>query len=300
MDVVVSGSSGLIGSALCQALEAAGHHPVRLVRSDTAGPEEVRWDPTSEHVEAAALEGIDVVVHLAGEPLLGRWTAAKKRRIRDSRVEGTHLLAGTLAGLQRPPRALLSGSGIGYYGADHGDELLPEDTPPGDDFLARVCKGWEAATQPAEEAGIRVVRLRTAPVLSPDGDLLRLQLPFFRLGLGGKLGSGQHWFSWISLEDHVRAQLHLLEHPVAAGPVNITAPTPVRNAEFARTLGRVLGRPVLLTVPTLAVATLFGRDFADVMATASQRAIPKRLLDEFGFAFRHQTVEEALRAELQT
>lgn len=299
MDVLVSGSSGLIGSALRRALNAAGHHPVRLVRSDAAGSDEVRWDPTADHVEAAAIEGVDAVAHLAGEPLFGRWTAAKKRRIRDSRVEGTHLLARTLAGLQRPPRALLSASGIGYYGAHHGDELLTEDAPPGDDFLAHVCKGWEAATQPAEEAGIRVLRLRTAPVLSPDGDLLKLQLPFFRLGLGGKLGSGQQWSSWISLEDHVRAQLQLLDHPRAEGPVNLTAPTPVRNAEFARTLGRVLGRPVFLTVPTFAVATLFGGDFADLMATASQRAIPKRLREEFGFEFRHQTLEEALRAELR-
>ncbi len=297
MDVLISGSSGLVGGSLRAALEAEGHRPIRLVRpgSRERSGDTVRWDPSAGEVETGGLEGVDAVVHLAGEPLFGRWTAAKKRRIRDSRVGGTQLLATTLAGLDRPPRVLLSASGIHYYGRDRGDEWLTESAPPGDGFLARVCRDWEAATRPAEEAGIRVVRLRTAPVLDPDGDFLKLQLPFFRLGLGGRLGSGRQWMSWIAMDDHVAGQLHLIDDERVRGPVNMCAPNPVRNAEFAQTLGRVLNRPAVMVVPRPAVGLLFGRDFAEEMAAASQRVRPGRLVDETGFRFRFPYLEDALR-----
>ncbi|MGH3441917.1 MAG: TIGR01777 family oxidoreductase [Nitriliruptorales bacterium] len=296
MDVLISGSSGLIGNALRQALQDAGHRPIRLVRAES--PKEgdaVRWDPTGGRIEAAALEGIGAAVHLAGEPLFGRWTTAKKRRISASRVLGTRLLAESLAGLERRPSVLLSGSAVGVYGS-RGDEVLTEASEPGDGFLADVCQEWEAAAAPAAEAGIRVVHLRTGLVQSRDALLVRLQLPFFLIGLGGKIGSGQQWFPWISLEDHVRAMLHLLHREDAAGPVNLTAPNPARNADYARTLGQVLKRPVFLTVPRFGVAAVFGRQAADELAAASQRAVPARLTDELGFDFRHPHLEEALRA----
>lgn len=298
MDVLVSGSSGLIGSALRRALREEGHHPIRLVRADSpkAG-DTVRWDPAEARIEANGIEGIHVVVHLAGEPLLGRWTEKRKRRIRDSRVGGTRLLAETLAGLQRPPTVMLSGSAIHWYGP-RGEEVLTEESSPGTGFLAEVVRDWEAATAPAEAAGIRVVHLRTAPVVSTEGGFLAAQLLPFRLGLGAKLGSGRQWTSWIALEDHVRAQLHLLERSDARGPVNLASPNPVRNATFARTLGQVLGRPVFLTVPPIAVELVFGSVASEEFAFGSLRVLPSRLTDEFAFRFRHSELEDALRAVL--
>ncbi|MDP8932274.1 MAG: TIGR01777 family oxidoreductase, partial [Actinomycetota bacterium] len=296
MDVLVSGSSGLIGGALRQALPESGHRPVRLVRSESpkAG-DTVRWDPSEGRIEAEAIEGIDAVVHLAGEPPLGRWTDDKKRRIRDSRVHGTRLLADTLANLRRPPTVMLSASAIGWYGS-RGDEVLTEDSPPGTGFFAEVARDWETATAPADEAGIRVVHLRTGLVLSTEGGLLAAQLFPFRLGLGAQLGSGRQWMPWITIGDHVAAMLHLFERRDARGAVNLSAPNPVRNATFARTLGRVLGRPVFLTVPRIAIEFVLGAEAAEDFALASNRVLPARLVDEFGFRFRHPELEGALRA----
>lgn len=298
MDVLISGSSGLIGSALRQSLRDAGHHPVRLVRPES--PREgdtVLWAPMAGRIEGNALEGVDAVVHLAGEPLLGRWTDRKKNRIRASRVAGTRLLAEALAGLQRPPSVMLSGSAIGWYGS-RGEEVLSEASRPGTGFVPEVAREWEAATAPAEAAGIRVVHLRTGLVLSVEGGLLSAQLLPFRLGLGAKLGSGRQWMPWIAIHDHIRAMLHLLERRDARGPVNLAAPNPVRNATFAHTLGQVLGRPVLLTVPKFAVELVLGAEAAEEFALASTRVLPARLVDEFGFRFLHPELEEALRALL--
>ncbi|MDQ3932124.1 MAG: TIGR01777 family oxidoreductase [Actinomycetota bacterium] len=298
MDILISGSSGLIGSALRERLRTSGHHPIRLVRPESpqAG-DVVRWNPTEGHIEAEAIEGIDAVVHLAGEPLLGRWTDRKKRRIRDSRVQATRLLSGTLAKLRRPPAALLSASALGWYGS-RGDEVLTEDSPPGTGFLAEVAREWEGATAAAQEAGIRVVHLRTGLVLSTEGGLLATQLLPFRLGLGAKLGSGRQWMSWITIGDHVGAMLYVLERADARGPMNLTAPNPVRNATFAQTLGRVLGRPVLLTVPPIAIELVFGAQAVEEFAVASNRALPARLVEELAFPFRHPELEGALRAVL--
>ncbi|MDQ4131055.1 MAG: TIGR01777 family oxidoreductase [Actinomycetota bacterium] len=299
MDVLVSGSSGLIGSALREALRDAGHLPVRLVRpSSPREGDTVLWEPKEGRIEGGALEGVQAVAHLAGEPVIGRWTDRKKRRIRASRVAGTRLLAETLAGLQRPPAVMLSASGIHWYGS-RGEEVLTEESSPGPGFLAEVVREWEAATGPAEAAGIRVIHLRTAPVLSTEGGLLAAQLLPFRLGLGAKLGSGRQWMSWIALEDHVGAMLYLLNRPDARGPVNLTSPNPVRNVTFARTLGRVLGRPVFLTVPKFAVELVLGADAAEEFAFSSTRVLPARLVDEFAFRFRHPGLEEALRAVLE-
>ncbi|MFN2557302.1 MAG: TIGR01777 family oxidoreductase [Nitriliruptorales bacterium] len=298
MDVLVSGSSGLIGTALRQALRDAGHHPVRLVRpSSPREGDTVLWEPTDGRIEGNALEGVDAVVHLAGEPLLGRWTERKKRRIRASRVAGTRLLAQTLAGLRRPPAVMLSGSAIGWYGS-RGDEVLTEASPPGRGFVPEVAREWEAATAPAEAVGIRVVHLRTGLVLSPEGGLLAAQLLPFRLGLGARLGSGRQRMPWIAIDDHVRAMLHLLDRQEARGPVNLTSPNPVPNVTFARTLGEVLGRPVFLTVPKFAVELVLGAEAVEEFALSSARVLPARLVEEFAFRFRHPELEDALRALL--
>ncbi len=296
MDVVISGSSGLIGSALRRALRERGDHPVRLVRPDTTAREGdlVRWDIEEGRIESGALEGVDAVVHLAGEPMLGRWTEAKRRRIRRTRVRSTRLLAEALNGLQRPPAVMLSASGVNFYGASRGDELLTERSSPGNGFLASVCAEWERAARPAADAGIRLVHLRTAVVQHPEADMLKLQLLPFKLGLGAKLSSGRQWFPWIHLEDHVRAMLHLMGDEQANGPVNLAAPGTVRQGEYARTLGRVLNRPVFLTVPQPAVALVFGRAAAEELATVDLRVVPQRL-DELGFAFHHPELEPALR-----
>ena len=295
---MVTGASGLIGSALVDALRAGGHRPIALVRpSSPHRTDTLRWDPPNGAIDAAGLEGVDAVINLAGEPLLGRWTERKRRAIRDSRILGTRLLAETIARLQRPPRVLLSGSAVGWYGS-RGDEVLTESSPAGTGFLATVCDEWERAADPAAKAGVRVVNLRTGLVQAADADLLRLQLPAFKLGLGGKLGSGQQWFPWIALHDHVGATLHLMGHEQARGPVNLSAPNPVRNAEFARILGRILGRPVFLTVPRPAVAAVFGRSAANELAAASQRVVPARLTEEFGYSFRFRDLEPALRSAI--
>lgn len=294
MDVVISGSGGLLGGRLLHALTDAGHRIVRLVRPGSSYPgDTIRWDPTGGRIEADGLEGVDAVVHLAGEPLLGRWTQSKQRRIRDSRVQGTRLLAGTLGRLDDPPAVLLSASAVGWYG-DRGDQVLTEDSDPGSGFMASLCQDWESATQPATDAGVRVVNLRTGLVQSPENDLLKLQLPPFKLGLGAKIGDGRQWFPWIHIDDHIRAQMALLDDDNASGPFNLSAPNPTRNEHYADVLASVLNRPRFLAVPTFAIAAVFGRTAADQMISVSQRALPQRLSEELDFTFHHPHLEEAL------
>ncbi len=295
--VAVTGSTGLVGAALTVALARGGHRVVRLVRSGTAtqapGEHTVRWDPGRGTIDAAGLEGVDAVVHLAGESIAsGRWTAAKRRRIRDSRVGATRVLAEALARLERPPATLVAASAVGYYG-DRGDEVLREESAPGGGFLADVCREWEAAAAPAARRGLRVVHMRIGMVLAATGGALAALLPPFRLGLGGPVGSGRQWMSWISLDDLVRAILHALATASLAGPINAVAPAPVTNREFARTLGRVLRRPAVLPLPAGAARLLLGR-MADELLLASARVVPARL-EAAGFTFGDATLERALR-----
>jgi hypothetical protein len=296
MIVLVTGAHGFLGSALIPRLASRGHRVVRLVRRPAAGPAEVRWDPDAGAIDAAALEGVEAVVHLAGERIAAvRWTQAKRRRIAASRVNGTRLLAEALAALSRPPRVLLSASAIGYYG-DRGDEVLTEDSSPGQTYLARVCVDWEAAAEPARRAGIRVAHLRNANVLSGQGGYLGPLLPLFRFGLGGRLGSGRQYFAWIALADWLAAAELLLTNERMAGPVNMAAPQPVTNAEFTRTLGRMLRRPALFAAPSSALRAVMGEFAREVLA--STRVEPARLLAT-GFRFRYPRLEEALRASLE-
>lgn len=296
MDVVVSGSHGFIGSALVPALVAAGHRARRLVRG-TAGEGEVAWDPDAGTIDVAALEGVEGVVHLGGVGIGDkRWTPEQKERIRGSRVQGTTLLSTALAGLATKPRVLVSGSAVGYYG-DRGDEVLTEDSSPGDGFLAEVVRAWEDATGPAADAGIRVVKLRSGIVQSPTGGALRKQLPMFKLGVGGPLGNGRQWVSWITLEDEIAAIVHLLDDDSLDGPVNVTAPEPVTGKGMAHALGKALHRPAVLPVPKAALSLVVGGQMADEMITASQRVVPAKLLAA-GFTFRHPEVEPAMAALL--
>lgn len=296
MEVAITGASGLIGRALVTALGRAGHRPIRLVRKPAGGTDEIAWNPATGAIDAEALEGVDAVVHLAGAGIGDkRWTAAYKKTLVESRTLGTDLVARTLAGMRRPPRALLSGSAIGYYGA-RGDEELTEDSATGDGFLPDLCRQWEAATKPAEDAGIRVVHLRTGIVLSSEGGALRKQLPLFKFGLGGRMGNGRQWQSWIAIADEVGAIIHLLQHDVA-GPVNLTAPNPVTNTEFTRSLATVLRRPVFLPIPSFGPKLLLGGELAEALLFTGQRVLPSKL-QASGFAFRHATLEGALREEL--
>ena len=297
MDIAVTGSTGLIGTRLVRALEGDGHRVLRLVRPDSvgAGGDNAAWDPARGTIDAGALEGIDAVVHLAGVGIAdSRWTDDQKRRIMGSRTSGTTLLADTLAGLASPPPVLLSGSAIGYYG-DHGDRPIDETTGPGDDFPARVCVQWEACAAPAAAAGVRVVLLRTGIVQATEGGALAKQLPFFKLGLGGKVGSGKQWISWISIDDEVRAIQFLLDHDIS-GPVNLVAPEPVTNAEYTKSLGAALHRPTTI-LPITGPRLLYGRELADSLLLTSQRVVPSVLV-EAGFEFSHPDLTSALTALL--
>jgi uncharacterized protein (TIGR01777 family) len=296
MKVAITGSSGLIGSSLVGALRGAGHTAIPLVRHDHPGAGEVAWDPAAGTIDAAALEGVDAVVNLAGAGIGdARWTDERKREILDSRVQGTTLLAEALAGLDRKPRVLLSASGIDYYG-DTGDAVITEESPPGSGFLTDVCLQWEGAAAPAQEAGIRTVLLRTGIVQTPDGGALAKTLTPFKLGIGGRFGSGDQWWSWISIDDHVRAMLHLIESDVS-GPANLTAPNPVTNLQYTKALGRELGRPTLLPIPMAGPRLLLGRELADTLLLASHRVVPSAL-EASGFEFRHPTIEQCLAAVL--
>ena len=293
--IAITGASGLIGSALSRALLRDGYEVHPLVRTPHGAPGEIPWDPAAGQIDGAALEGFDAVIHLAGENIGQRWTPAVRERILESRVQGTQLLAGALASLRHPPEVLVSASAVGYYG-DCGDQPLDESAPAGDDFLAEVTQAWEAAAKPAADAGIRVVHPRSGMVLSPHGGALARMLPPFRFGVGGRMGHGRQWTSWIALDDEIAAIRFLVDTPTLAGPVNVTSPRPVTNAEFTRVLGRVLGRPTLFTVPAAALRLAFG-EMADRTILASQRARPARLLDA-GFHFRHPRLEDGLRALL--
>lgn len=297
MRIAITGASGLIGTALGVALREQGHDVRPVARGSSAGPEALRWDPAAGSIDAGGFEGIDAVVHLAGAPIgPRRWTAERKRQIHDSRAGGTDLLARTLAGLDRKPAVLVSASAIGYYG-DHGDAELTETSPSGDDFLASVVRDWEAATQPARDAGIRTVMPRSGVVLSRHGGALPRMLPLFRLGLGGRMGSGRQWWSWISIDDEVGAISFLLGHDDLAGPINLTAPNPVTNAEFTRALGRALRRPTRLPVPAFGPRLVMGRELADALLFTSQRVRPE-VLSNAGYAFRHPDIDTAFAAVL--
>jgi uncharacterized protein (TIGR01777 family) len=291
--IVVSGATGLIGGALTRRLTREGHEVVPLVRR-TPQPSEhaIAWDPARGTIDRAALEGCDAVVHLAGENVFGRWTGAKKRRIRESRVAGTRLVSDAIAALQRRPGVLLAASAVGYYG-DQGAVELTEQSSRGADFLADVARDWETATAPASRAGVRVANLRFGVVLDPSGGVLAKMLPAFRLGLGGPIGNGAQYFPWIALEDALGAILHLLATDSLSGPVNVTAPHPVTQLEFVRTLGRVLRRPAVLPLPSFALRLAFGREAADMMGSG-QRVLPARLLAS-GYGFKFGDLEPALR-----
>jgi len=297
MDIAVTGSTGLIGTALCRRLEADGDRVIRVVRRPVAGGEAaIQWDPVAGTIDAASLEGVGAVVHLAGAGIGDkRWSAERKREILESRTKGTALLAATLAGLERKPDVLVSGSAIGFYG-DRGDEVLTEQSAPGDDFLAEICTAWEAEARPAADAGVRVATIRTGVVLSLDGGALAKLLPLFKVGAGGKFGSGRQWWSWISLDDEIAAIRHLIDHPVS-GPVNLTAPNPETNAAFTKVLGRVLGRPSFLAVPAFGPKLVVGGELAEALLFTSARVLPEAL-ESSGFTFAHPDLESALRSVL--
>jgi uncharacterized protein (TIGR01777 family) len=294
MIVAITGSSGLVGTALADALEADGHLVRRLVRRPVRDDEgEIRWDPAAGTIDAAELSGVDAIVHLAGESLAAhRWTEAAKARIRDSRILGTRLLCRTVAGLTSKPSVMVSASAVGYYG-DRGDEPVDESSPPGRGFLAELCQQWEAETVPARDADIRVVNLRLGVVLSRNGGALAKMLTPFKLGLGGVIGSGRQYLSWITLDDAVRVIQFALSAAAVCGPVNAVTSEPVTNREFTKTLGRVLGRPTFFTMPAFAARAAFG-EMADEMLLAGVRVAP-RALASAGFVFQHPQLEPALR-----
>lgn len=297
MDVAISGASGLIGTALQAGLREAGHRPIALVRGSPApGRDEIAWRPSEGMIDADSLAGIDAVVNLSGAGIGDhRWSAAYREELVTSRTGPTALLAATLAGLDRPPSVFLSGSAIGYYGS-RGSAVVTETSPPADDFLGRLCVAWEEAAAPAAAAGIRTALLRTGIVLSAEGGALAKLLPLFRLGLGGRLGSGEQYLSWITIEDHVRATIHLLVGDVA-GPVNLTAPEPVTNAVFTSALARVLGRPSFLPIPAFGPRLVLGTERADALVFDSIR-VGCEVLDAAGFTFRSTSIEPALRSVL--
>jgi uncharacterized protein len=295
LTVAVTGSSGLIGTALTALLTTGGHRVIRLVRHPASGADERQWNP--DRPAPGLLDGVDAVIHLAGAGIAGRFTEAHKRKVRDSRIGPTRALAELAAkdsngagGL----KAFISASAIGYYGAARGDEVLTEISTPGSDFLAGVVTDWEAATRPAADAGLRTVLVRTGLVLSPKGGTLRALRPLFEAGLGGKIGDGRQWMSWIGIDDLTDAYLRALVDPAVSGPVNAVAPDPVRNADFTKVLGRVLRRPAVIPVPGFGPRLVFGEEGARELAEASQRVRPDALLTA-GQSFRYTRLEPALR-----
>lgn len=295
MHVLISGASGLIGSRLSSHLEVLGHRVTRLVRRHS-NADEISWDPAIGKLNPADIEGVDAVVNLSGTGIADRrWTNAYKKEILESRVLSTTLLAKTIASLKDKPRVFLSGSAIGIYG-DRGDAVLNESSPLGDSFMSDVCKQWESAASPAIAAGIRTAFLRTGIVLTPSGGALKKQLPLFKFGLGGKFASGRQWQSWITLDDEVRAIEFLLTAPIS-GAVNLTAPNPVTNSEFTKTLASVLHRPAILPIPSFGPRLLLGSELAESLLFSGQKVIPS-VLAAHGFVFTHERLEEALRSLL--
>jgi uncharacterized protein (TIGR01777 family) len=294
MRILVSGSTGFIGGALVPFLTTGGHDVIRLSRNGPSSDEAVvRWDWVGREIDLSSLDRLDAVVHLAGENLgNGRWSRQKKQRIRDSRVQGTKFLCESLAKLTNPPKVLVSASAVGYYGS-HGDKIIDEHSPPAPSFLSKVCRGWEEATEPARQSGIRVVNLRIGMVLSPAGGSLAHLLPPFKAGLGGPVGSGAQYVSWISIDDLVGLILTALRDDSLVGPVNAVAPHAVTNRELTKTLGRILGRPTAMALPAFAARLAFG-ELADELLLSSARVNPAKLLAA-GYEFRHPTLEKALR-----
>lgn len=296
MRIAITGSTGLVGERLVPFLRASGHEILRLVRSTPSATDEIHWNPATGKIDAARLEGLDAVVHLAGVSInSGLWTEKRKRGILESRVQGTDLLARTLAGLQSPPPVLATASGVNFYG-DRGDHESTETTPQGEGFLADVVRQWEAAADPAREGGIRVVHLRFGVVLAGEGGMLPLISLPFRFGAGGAIGSGSQWMSWIALDDLIGVIHEAIVNDALTGPVNATAPEAVTNAQFTETLGRVLNRPTFMRVPGFA-ARAVGGQLAEELILISQRVVPARL-QEIGFRFAFPTLEPALRHEL--
>src|SRR5712671_5753584 len=294
--ILVSGVSGPIGAALLPSLRTSGWSVVRLVRGQAAGKGQIAWDPAVP-LPPDAVSGFDAVIHLAGETIFGRWTATKKRKIRDSRVAGTLNLASALAQAEEKPQVFVCGSAIGYFG-NRGDETLSEESAPGTGFLAEVCQEWEEATMPAVQADIRTAHLRTGIVLSSKGGALGAMLLPFKMGLGGRTGDGQQWMSWIDVRDMVGGIHHILKNDLMQGAVNMVAPKPVRNEEFARTLASVLSRPAIFPMPVFAVKTVFG-EMGEELLLASQNVEPGKLISS-GYPFRHRELSKSLQHLLQS
>jgi uncharacterized protein (TIGR01777 family) len=295
MKVLIAGASGLVGSALIPVLEADGAEVTRLVRT-SAGAGEIEWHPNNDQIDANKLEGFDAVINFAGENIAGgRWTDEQKRKIRDSRVNGTHLLSEAISGLKQKPKVFLCASATGIYG-DRDDETLDEQSDSGGGFLAGVCREWEKATEPAAAAGVRIVNLRFGPILAREGGMLAKLLTPFKMGMGGKVGSGKQYISWVAIDDAVNAVKLALKDESIRGPLNIVSPHPVTNEEFTKTLGHVLNRPTALSMPAFAARLAFG-EMADEMLLTSQRVIPKRLSDA-GYEFEYPELEGAFRKYL--
>jgi uncharacterized protein (TIGR01777 family) len=292
--ILVSGVSGPIGAALLPSLKARGYRITRLVRGPASDTEQISWNPAAP-LSPESVSGFEAVIHLAGESVVGRWTEAKKKRIRESRVQGTRHLAEALAQAKDRPRVLITASAIGYYG-DRGEEVLREDSPPGAGFLPEVCRQWEAASQPAAQAWIRTLHMRIGLLLSIEGGALPKMLPPFRLGMAGKIGSGRQWWSWIDVEDCVGALHHILKTELLQGPVNLVSPQSLTNAEFTNTLAAVLSRPALLPMPAFAARLAFGQ-MADELLLASQRVEPKNLIAS-GYPFQYPDLRKSLAAML--
>jgi uncharacterized protein (TIGR01777 family) len=293
--VLVSGVSGPIGAALVPSLKSRGSQVTRLLRGQASGEDQISWDP-AKPLPPESISGFDAVIHLAGESVMGRWTNAKKTKIRDSRILGTRNLAQSLAQAKDRPRVLISASAVGYYG-DRDEELLREESPPGTGFLAEVCREWEGANQAASEAGIRTVQIRIGVVLSPSGGALQKMLPPFRMGVGGNIGSGRQWMSWVHIQDLVGAVHHILKTDLLQGPVNLVAPKPVSNADFTKTLGSVLSRPTIFPVPAFAAKLAFGPMAKEVLL-GSQRVEPAKLIAS-GYPFQYPDLRKALEAVLK-
>jgi uncharacterized protein len=293
MRILLTGSHGLVGTALTKLLVADGHEVRPLVRYATGyGSHEIEWNPDRYSIAMSRIEGFDAVIHLAGESIAeGRWTDEKKRRIRDSRTKGTKLLAESLATLKEPPKVFLCASAIGFYG-NRGEELLTEESPPGNDFLSDVCVQWEQATHEATDKGIRTVNMRFGIILDANGGALAKMLPPFRMGIGGRIGNGKQWMSWIALDDVVIGIKHALNSETMSGPVNYVAPNPVRNAEFTKALGKTLSRPTIFPIPAFGVRLAFG-EMADALLLSSQRVKPQKL-ETSGFRFNFPTLAAAL------